>query len=189
MNDLSEPLFTANLMDDSGAGTYEFGVIDESKYKGDIHYVDVDNSQGFWEFPVSGIRIGANDTLTCNGKCKSAIADTGTSLLYLDSDVVSTYYAKVAGSQMWDLSTYIYPCDSTLPDLSLDFGGHYVTIKGEKMTYLAFTGAANDGPAGQCMGGLQAGPSGLQIVGDVFLKQVFAVFDGGNMRFGVAEQE
>jgi hypothetical protein len=38
------------------------------------------------------------------------------------------------------------------------------------------------------MGGLQAGPSDMQILGDVFLKQVFAVFDGGNLRFGVAEQ-
>ena len=46
MNDLSEPLFTANLKDNMGAGTYEFGVIDNSKFTGDISYTDVDNSQG-----------------------------------------------------------------------------------------------------------------------------------------------
>ena len=40
-----------------------------------------------------------------------------------------------------------------------------------------------------CWGGLQPSPaSNMGILGDVFLKQFFAVFDGGNLRFGVAEK-
>lgn len=159
------------------------------QFTGEIYYVDVDNSDGWWQFPIPNVRIGANQTLKCNGKCLPAIADTGTSLLYLDYNVVTAYYNNVAGSNYSsETGAYIYPCDSTPPDLALDIGGHFFTIKGEEMTYLAFTGNADGGQPGQCLGGLQAGPGGMQIIGDVFLKQIFAVFDGGNMRFGVAEQ-
>lgn len=123
MNDLSEPLFTANLKDNMGAGTYEFGVIDNSKFTGDIHYTDVDNSQGWWQITVPRIRIGANQTLTCNGECLPAIADTGTSLLYLDSNVVAAYYAEVPGSvESKPSGAYVYPCGTTMPDLSIDIG-------------------------------------------------------------------
>jgi hypothetical protein len=188
MDDLSAPVFTADLEDDSGAGTYEFGVIDTSKFSGDVHYVDVDNSEGWWQFDIPSIRIGANQTLSCNGECIPVIADTGTSLLYLDTAVVSAYYGHVVGSQLWQLETYLYPCNATLPDLSLEFGGHFITVQGKDMTYMTCTGGVKSCPAGKCMGGLQAGPSDMQILGDVFLKQVFAVFDGGNLRFGVAEQ-
>ncbi|USW57270.1 Putative aspartic peptidase A1 family, aspartic peptidase, active [Septoria linicola] len=186
MDDLTEPLFTADLEDNMGTGTYEFGAIDTSKFQGDIHYVDVDNSDGWWQFPLPSVKFG-NRTMTCNSTCAPAIADTGTSLLYLDSDVVTAYYDQVEDSQVWQMSSYIYPCGAKLPDLSLQIGDHYMTISGDDMTYLEFGGEA-EGPAGRCMGGLQAGPAGMQILGDVFLKQVFAVFDGGNLRFGVAEK-
>lgn len=186
MPDLSEPLFTADLEDNMGAGTYEFGTIDTSKFVGEIYYTDVDTSGGWWQFAVPSVKIGDNDTLTCSGTCIPAIADTGTSLLYMSSAIASRYYESVPGSQLWH-NLYIYPCEAVLPDFSLEIGGHYITITGEKLTYLVF-GEDAEGPAGQCMGGLQPGPGNIQILGDVFLKQVFAVFDGGNLRFGVAEK-
>lgn len=171
-----------------GGGTYEFGLIDNSKFTGDVYYADVDNSQGWWQISVPNVRIGANQTLKCNGECLPAIADTGTSLLYLDYNVVKAYYKEVPGHEYSTQGAYIYPCGTVIPDLSLEIGGRFFTIKGEDMTYMAFTGNDDGGQPGQCMGGLQAGPRDMQILGDVFLKQIFAVFDGGNMRFGVAEQ-
>ncbi|KAF2216981.1 hypothetical protein CERZMDRAFT_119702 [Cercospora zeae-maydis SCOH1-5] len=187
MPDLSEPLFTADLEDNMGAGEYEFGRIDKAKYKGDIHYVDIDNSDGWWQFPIPSVSVGDEYTFTCDQDCTPAIADTGTSLLYLDSEVVQAYYDQVEGASTWQRNTYIYPCEATLPGLSLQIGDHNVTIKGEDMTYLEFDNESG-GPVGHCLGGLQATFSSPQIVGDVFLKQVFAVFDGGNQRFGVAEK-
>ncbi|PPJ56623.1 hypothetical protein CBER1_01813 [Cercospora berteroae] len=186
MPDLSEPLFTADLEDNMGAGEYEFGRIDKAKYKGDIHYVDIDSSEGWWQFPIPSISIGDDYTFTCDEDCPKTIADTGSSLIYLDSEVVTAYYKQVDGASIWQMNTYIYPCDTALPDLSLQIGDHNMTIKGEDITYLQFDG--NEGPAGQCLGGLQGTSSSPQIVGDVFLKQVFAVFDAGNQRFGVAEK-
>lgn len=39
-----------------------------------------------------------------------------------------------------------------------------------------------------CFGGLQSGAGDIQVLGGIFLKQFFAVFDGGNLRFGVAQK-
>lgn len=50
--DLEEPVFTADLKH-SEPGSYDFGIIDSSKYSGDITYTDVDNSKGFWGFTAT----------------------------------------------------------------------------------------------------------------------------------------
>jgi hypothetical protein len=188
MDDLTEPVFTVDLEDNMGKGNYEFGNIDQSKYKGDIHYVDVDNSGGFWQFDVSLTTIG-DSPATSGQNAAPAIADTGTSLLYLSREIVEEYYSKVESVSNADLGVYIYPCNSTLPSLGFKIGDYPLAIQGEDMTYLAFD-PAEDGQAlaGMCMGGLQEGPRNLQILGDMFLKQFFAVFDGGQMRFGIAEK-
>lgn len=52
------------------------------------------------------------------------------------------------------------------------------TVKGADMKYAE--------EVGQCMAGVQQGPGKIQIMGDIVLKQFFAVFDGGEERFGIA---
>lgn len=93
---LSKGVFTADLKYHA-AGTYDFGVIDSSKYTGSITYVDVDSSQGFWGFTGTGYAVGS-------GSFKSSsidtIADTGTTLIYAPDAVVKAYYAQVSGSSL-----------------------------------------------------------------------------------------
>ena len=71
------------------------GTIDSSKYTGSITYIDVDDSQGFWEFTGSGYAVGS-------GSFKSTsidtIADTGTTLIYIPDAVVEAYYGQVSGA-------------------------------------------------------------------------------------------
>ena len=193
--DLEQPLFTADLEEDN-SGTYEFGKIDSSKYSGDIHYVDVDNSQGFWQITSETYTVGGQSH-QCQ-ECSPTIMDTGTSLILMDADVVKAYYSQVSGAQFDQVNGgYVYPCNTQLPDFGLSFGSYNAVIKGKDMTY------ADSGSS--CFGGLQSSEgSGINIIGnlitlklfvctdsaigDVFFKQKFAVFDGGNMRFGVAEK-
>lgn len=180
--DLSEPLFTADLEEIGGKGTYEFGKIDDTKHSGEIHYVDVDASYGFWEFKVPGFEIGGNK-VPCT-TCSTAIADTGTSLVYLDQDIVDQYFSTVKSAQFSSsYGTIIYDCSETLPDLGIQIGDYTATIKGKEMEYAEVE-------SGTCMAGLQSGPGNLQILGDVLMKQFFAVFDGkeGAPRFGIAEK-
>ncbi|KAI0451247.1 aspartic peptidase domain-containing protein [Xylaria acuta] len=159
------------------AGTYDFGIIDDSKYTGDISYVDVDDSQGFWGF-----------TADINGEDVSGIADTGTTLALLPDSVVDAYYEQVDGAQVdQQQGGYVFPCDADLPDFTFSPGDATITIPGEYMNY-----APADESGSSCFGGLQSdGGIGISIYGDIALKAAFVVFDQtqGSPRLGWANKD
>lgn len=176
---LATPVFTANLLLD-GSGTYEFGNIDSSKYAGKLAYVPVDSSAGFWQFASASYKVAG--TVGQNTQANPAIADTGTSLLLVDDNVVTAYYAKVPGATNdAQQGGYVYPCNTKLPDFSVALGttGQYVTVPGSAITYMA--------QGGQCFGGIQSNQGNpVQIYGDILLKTQFVVFDGTKPQLGFA---
>ncbi|KZP18683.1 aspartic protease PEP1 [Athelia psychrophila] len=168
---LSKGVFTADLKYHA-AGTYDFGVIDSSKYTGSITYVDVDSSQGFWGFTGTGYAVGS-------GSFKSSsidtIADTGTTLIYAPDAVVKAYYAQVSGSSLSSSQGgYIFPCSATLPSLTLGVGSYHAVVPGKYLNYAPATGSS-------CFGGIQSNTGiGQSIYGDVFLKSQFVIFDASD---------
>ncbi|KAL9606639.1 MAG: hypothetical protein Q9179_000225 [Wetmoreana sp. 5 TL-2023] len=92
---LSAPLFTVNLKKGK-PGSYTFGYVDDAQHTGSVTYVPVNNANGFWEFTANGYAVGTGAFVSTS---IDSIADTGTTLLYLPSSVVSAYYAKVPGAQ------------------------------------------------------------------------------------------
>ncbi|KAF4308456.1 putative aspartic endopeptidase pep1 protein [Botryosphaeria dothidea] len=181
-DDLAEKLFAVTLRKGE-AGEYDFGFTDESKYTGDIVYVDVDDSNGFWEFTPDGYSIG-NGTVVSSTTI-DAIADTGTTLLLLPDDVVTAYYDQVKDSQYQPiLGGYIFPCGTELPDFTLVIGGEERTVPG---SYIEYSPAI----ATLCFGGIQSDSGiGFSIVGDIFLKSQYVVFDQttSTPRLGFAQQ-
>ncbi|KAF2151452.1 aspartic protease pepA [Myriangium duriaei CBS 260.36] len=176
---LSKALFAVRLRK-GATGTYDFGFIDSSKYTGAITYVAVDNSQGFWGFTAGAGTVNGKKTASIG----SSIADTGTTLVYLPSSVVRTYYAQVSGSSnSASAGGYVVPCSATLPDLSIAIGSGTFVIPG---SYINF---APNGD-GTCFGGIQANTGiGLTIFGDIFLKAHYVIFDEstGSPRLGFAK--
>ncbi|EOD44489.1 putative aspartic endopeptidase pep1 protein [Neofusicoccum parvum] len=152
------------------------------KYTGDIAYVDVDDSNGFWEFAPSGYAVGDGSVVSAS---IDAIADTGTTLLYLPTAVVSAYYAQVSGAAYSALlGGYTFPCSATLPDFTLVIGGESRTVPGDYINYSPII-------ASRCYGGIQRDTGiGFSIVGDIFLKSQYVVFDQstGSPRLGFAQQ-
>ena len=72
------------------------------------------------------------DSYAIGGKNASGsitgIADTGTTLLLLDDNIVAAYYANVSGALYNDLAIgFVFPCDATLPDFSISVGGEIRT--------------------------------------------------------------
>lgn len=179
MPDLEQPVFTADL-DTTGAGQYEFGAINSSSYTGAISYTDVDSSSGFWQFTSSSYQIGNGAVITTTGSTDT-ILDTGTSLLLLNDDTVSAYYAQVSGAEnSAEQGGYIFPCSATLPDISVAIGDFMVSVPGSGINY-AQVDSQN------CFGGIQSNAGqDLQIMGDVLIRQHFVVFDGGNLSVGFA---
>lgn len=173
---LEQPVFTADL----GANTYEFGTIDSSKYTGDVHFTTIDSSMGFWQFSSPSYSVGGK-TSACS-TCDPAIADTGTSLIIMDDDIVTAYYQQVSGASLDQTQGgYVFPCGTILPQFGIAIGSDFVaTVEGTDMSYAEVS-------QGTCLGALQPnGGNGIQILGDAFLKNYFAVFDAGNKSFGVA---
>lgn len=169
------------------AGTYNFGYIDEKAYTGDITYVPVDSSQGFWTFTTSGYSVGSSSG-GLKGSKYDGIADTGTTLLLLPSEVVKAYYNEVDGAQ-YDQSQggYTFSCDAKLPDFVFGLGsdGASVTVPGDYINFAPVTEGGRD-----CFGGIQEDSGiGFAIYGDVALKAAFVVFDGGKEQLGWAAKE
>jgi len=180
-------LFTAKLGSwrdasdpDQGAGFYTFGSIDSDTVNGQtISYTPVDNSQGFW--------MVDSTSATVNGKSvaqsgNTAIIDTGTTLALVSDDTCKAIYAAIPGSS-FDSSQqgYIFPSSTTadqLPVVTFAVGDKQFAVQKED---LAFADAGND----MVYGGIQSrGTMTFDILGDTFLKSIYAIFDQGNTRFG-----
>ncbi|KAI1406882.1 secreted aspartic proteinase precursor [Hypoxylon sp. FL1857] len=162
------------------AGTYDFGVVDKSKYTGDITYTDVDNSQGFWSFSASGYGIG---NTSFKETAFDGIADTGTTLALLPDTIVTAYYKQVSGAKLDNQQGgYTFPCDASLPDFVFGVESAKFTVPGEFINYAPVDDST-------CFGGIQSDEGiGFSIFGDVALKAAFVVFDQsqGSPRLGWA---
>lgn len=124
---LQAPVFTANLKAGS-AGSYQFGFIDNTAYSGSLQYTPVVNSanaSGLWAFNT-------------NSGASVAIADTGTSLLMLDDEIVGEYWAPVPGHTS-DAEGITFPCGTQLPDFHIQLGEYAATIPGELINYAPAT--------------------------------------------------
>lgn len=156
--------------------------LDSSKYTGSIAYATVDNSNGFWEFHPTGYAIGSGSTVSAS---LDAIADTGTTLLLLPQSVNTAYWKQVSGAAYSNSAGgYLFPCSATLPSFSLIIGGQKRTIPGSYLNYAPYSGS-------KCYGGLQPDTGiGFSIVGDIFLKGQYVVFDEtqSTPRVGFAQQ-
>ncbi|KAL5337755.1 aspartic peptidase domain-containing protein [Aspergillus crustosus] len=182
---LDEPVLGASLVSD-GVGEYEFGVIDEAKFKGELVNASVDASSGFWKFESAWYRVG-DGKLTKNTEATATIADTGTSLMLLDQHVVDAYYAQVHGAQYVASATgYIYPCSAELPNFAIAIGPqHLATVPGSLISF-SEVGTNTTTNEAVCYGGIQSNQGlNMQILGDTFLKAFYVVFDLRGPSIGV----
>ncbi|KAI1419948.1 eukaryotic aspartyl protease [Xylaria sp. FL1777] len=186
MRDLAAPLFTANLKA-SEPGNYNFGFIDTTEFTGQITYVPVNTSAGFWQFTSQGFKVGSSAVTTMS--THEAIADTGTTLMLVPDAIAAAYYAQVPGAvnAVQTAGGYVFPCSATLPSYTAVIGPYQAVIPGEFMNFAPVDGNTF-ADATTCFGGIQAVPAGFPfaIYGDVFLKSQFVVFHGGDTQLGLA---
>jgi len=139
MKDLEEPVFTADLRK-VGVGSYEFGRVDDAKYSGNMTWVPVDTSSGFWQFTSDSFSINGGPPQKSREGAQ-AIADTGTTIIMADPALVDSYYALVPGAFVDDKEEgYVFPCATELPMLSLDIGGQYMAqIPGDDIRFTQYS--------------------------------------------------
>jgi cathepsin D len=182
---LDQPVFAFYLAkEDGGKGELTLGGYDDSRYSGSIQWITL-SSRTYWEFDIKGISIGGQNVTAA----RKAVADTGTSILAGPSAEVKAI-AKALGAQPVFLNPNEYTIDcnqvDSLPTLIVDTGSYTFSLSGSEYvdkvtqagtTICLFGMTGIDIPA-------PAGP--LWILGDVFLRKYYSIYDYGNGRVGFA---
>lgn len=179
---LADSLFGVYLAGSSGTdGELTIGGIDNSHYTGDLTYVDL-TAETYWETKLDSLTLGGASVTTAT----KVILDTGTSILAGPTADVKALAAK-AGAKPFFLNPkeYTIPCTatSTAPAITVTMGGKDFVL--EAKDYIVNAGAL-------CLFGFTGidvpAPNGpLWIMGDVFIRKFYTVFDYGNKRLGFAQ--
>ncbi|XP_036151704.1 pepsin A-5-like isoform X1 [Myotis myotis] len=177
---LPENLFAFYLSSNKEKGSVVmFGGVDHSYYRGELQWVPV-STQGFWQITVDSISMNGT-VVACPGGCQ-AIVDTGTSLVIGPLDPVLNILKNI---HTWTTSTgeYVVSCDDvqSLPDIVFTINNVTYPVPASayirrERTDICFSNLDID----------TSGSSSLWILGDVFLRLYFTVFDRANNRIGLA---
>ena len=138
---------------------------------------DLDRFNGFWRFESTSIVVNGH---SFDRPKNTAIADTGTTLALIDDQALKKIYKQIPGARIATKEEgggWIYPQHTTLaqlPTISIDVGGKQFIIQKEDI------GFASAGE-GWVYGSFQSRglKQNFDILGDAFLKSIFAVFDQG----------
>ncbi|KID59820.1 Endothiapepsin [Metarhizium brunneum] len=172
---LDQPLFTSHFKF-NGGGSLDFGFIDNTKYTGSITYTPVTHDQ-HWMFNSTGYKIGDDPVQV---EELQAVADTGTSGIFVPENVARAYYRKVPTSTGGGNFQYVFKCGNPLPDFSFNVENTVITIPGKYLD-LGPTGLPQNG---FCLSAIQRGKT--TIFGTPALQAAFVVYDVGNRRLGFA---
>jgi len=184
---LDEPVFTFWMGDTaagegSSGGEAVFGGIDQDHYQGKISYAPI-RRKGYWEVELESVSFGGE---TMELEDTGAAIDTGTSLIALPSDIAEILNKEIGATKSWN-GQYTVDCAriASLPDLTFKFAGkdypisasdYILNIQGTCIS--SFTGLDIPPPLGP-----------IWIIGDVFLRKYFTVYDLGKNAVGFAKSK
>ncbi|KAH0830153.1 acid protease [Lanmaoa asiatica] len=182
---LSDPVFAFKLA--SSGSELRIGGIDSSSYTGPFTYT-----------PVT-----VQDSINANGQAIStnisAIVDTGTTFILGDTQIVGQFYngpqrherrkrilheyVRTPSTVYFPYLVFSVPCNA-MPNVSITIGGKLFAISAETFNLGSYNSSGND-----CIGAIAATGSlgDTWILGDVFLRNVYSVFDIGQLRVGFAD--
>lgn len=154
-------------------GEVNFGGVDTTKFDGTISYSKTVTD--IWSITLDDAYV---EDKALGFKAKTATIDTGTTYILLPPDDAKTLFAAIPGSS-FSGGNWVIPCDSSAK-LELSFAGVKYSIEPED-----YIGTQHQGSG--CVSTIisqdSSGPD-VWLVGDVFLKNVYSVFDFDNAQIG-----
>jgi hypothetical protein len=195
-NQISLNLFSFYFPPDGDDGALLIGSVDAEQYalNGTITYLPL-TLEAYWQIDLHAIAVGSNNETSSQAQGTSAILDSGTSLIVGPprdiSNIVSAIEAFIGAPVGFDSESGLYWVDCSfaneLPAISFTLAGsdnvaHTFTMAGFALIVRDWS----DGVT--CPLGLQewTPSSGVDwILGDVFLRQFYSVYDYTNSRVGL----
>lgn len=161
-------------------GVIHFGRIDNSYFTGKMVFSETIVDMGYWEIPMDDVGI---DGTFFNFANRTAIIDTGTSLLLLPPDDAYKVHYAIEDART-DGESFAVPCGTS----------HTIDIKIAGVTYEIppqdWVGEPTTKDAKFCLSNIMSrmitNSSTTWLLGDVFLKSVYSTFDFDNRKIGFA---
>ncbi|KAM8783592.1 chymosin-like [Rhynchonycteris naso] len=174
---VAQDLFSVYMSRNGPGSMLTLGAIDPSYYMGSLHWIPI-TVQEYWQFTVDSVTVDGV-VVACNGGCQ-AILDTGTSMLVgPSSDILNIQ--KAIGATQDQFGMFDINCGSLSSMPSVVF-----EINGKKYPLPASAYTSQD--SNFCTSGFQGDDSSEQwILGDVFIREYYSVFDRANNRVGLAK--
>ncbi|KAJ8393543.1 hypothetical protein AAFF_G00060160 [Aldrovandia affinis] len=178
---VSQDLFSIYLTRNGASGSVvTFGGYESNYFTGQVNWVPV-TSQGYWQIAIENVMVNGQ-VVACAQGCQG-IVDSGTSLIAGPSSEISIIQQQI-GASANSYNQYTINCQNmgSMPDVTFSINGvQYV------LTPDAYVRQLNGG----CSSGFQSMnlPSAqgqLWILGDVFIREYYAIFDRGSNMVGLA---
>ncbi|TVY50056.1 Aspartic-type endopeptidase [Lachnellula occidentalis] len=163
--------------DGPNTGVINFGSPDTSRFSGSLDYFPSEsNPSDDWAVNITNVGVGTTQV----GIESLGYIDTGTSFIFAPPADAKKLHASIDGAASSDGSTYTVPCSTTTP-LTISFGQSTYSVSSKDWVSAQVNGVCTSNVYGQ---GVVDDNSWL--IGDTFLKNVYAVFDYDQTRIGFA---
>uniref|UniRef100_A0A2K5DCK0 Peptidase A1 domain-containing protein n=1 Tax=Aotus nancymaae TaxID=37293 RepID=A0A2K5DCK0_AOTNA len=168
---VAQDLFSVYMSRNDQGSMLTLGAIDPSYYTGSLHWIPV-TVQEYWQFTVDSVTVDGV-VVACDGGCQ-AILDTGTSMLVgPSSDIFNIQQAIGATAGQYG---EVRP-GPTAPRGSMEINDEKYPLPPSTYTSQGF-----------CTSGFQGDYGSQQwILGDVFSREYYSVFDRASNRVGLAK--
>jgi len=158
-------------------GVFVFGGTDQNLFQGAITFTPV-TKKLFWQIAITRITFNG---VVVGGQSQQFIVDTATTLLVIGTQVAKTIHTKMGGRFDLNTRTWQIPCKATVGKLAIVINGVPFQINPLDIMRERISSTSSF-----CFSGIAPTDGNVWILGGVFLKNVYAIFDREKDRVGFA---
>ncbi|OAD80475.1 hypothetical protein PHYBLDRAFT_17624 [Phycomyces blakesleeanus NRRL 1555(-)] len=172
---LDEPVFA--IYTEMGGGEIDFGAIDKSRFKGQMLYADLIHA-GYWMVQTDLIKCGSY-----KAEGQKIIIDSGSTLIITSTADAENFHRQIPGAENNGDTTWSIPCKSySLEPLVIWVNNVPLTL--HPKDYILTPMGANKTMCLSGISGQVLDVANAWILGGVFMRHYYTVFDYGNQRIG-----
>ncbi|TQS37699.1 hypothetical protein Golomagni_01817 [Golovinomyces magnicellulatus] len=161
--------------DGNNTGVINFGAPDTSRFTGEIKYYPLVGDNGAWEIELASAGFGSVQFPIA----QKVLLDTGTSFIFAPLDLSNKMHELIVGAKTSNGgANWHVPCATTI-DMVFKLGSDLYTIPSTMWVGLP----TSDGLCLSSLCGTDLN-DGAWVLGDMFLKNYYTIFDVDNRRIG-----
>ncbi|KAJ5117169.1 Peptidase A1 [Penicillium atrosanguineum] len=188
---IKSPAYSLWLNKFDGTGNLLFGGVNKARYEGELQTVPVLPLYGkYYSLDIALTDISVKSTSGtksfASGLPLAVSLDNGSPFIVLPQDMVDPIYKEFGAGYSSTASAAYIPCNMAKADYNVTFGfsGATITIPISELVFENYTekGFSKD----DCIFGISYSEPGVNLMGDVFLRGAYVVYDLANNEISLA---